>query len=221
MANTISFDNAASGKMDSAGTHSLNFTCAVGARLYVLTQNRTTAVTYNGVSLTKIINYVPQFLGGHLSDMNLWYLSNPASGSNTLDVTLTGAEFVAVVSYTTVKETGYEAYNANTANDGTNQIQVASLSSSVTTLTNNAWTVLFAQGSNNAPRDFQSGGYTLRTTFGDVATDSVAIYDSNGAITPAGSSTLVSTWTSGSGYESNIILSLPLDPQFIGQMIIL
>ena len=43
-----------------------------------------TAVTYNGVSMTKITN-----IGVAVWSGSLWYLINPASGSNTVDITST------------------------------------------------------------------------------------------------------------------------------------
>jgi len=95
-----------------------------------------TAVTYGGTPLTKVTSVN----AGSSTYMcvSLWYLTSPLSGSATVSVTTAGtvANIVSgTISLYNVAQQGPEAFNTNTV---TNQ---SSISTSLTTVTDNAWVV--------------------------------------------------------------------------------
>lgn len=181
-----------------------------GLILFVCATPRVTAITYGGVSMTKVVTFAPSIRDGNQQDENVWRLNNPATGSNTLAITSASDGTCGIVSYKNVNtDVSQPVGNATGySNNGVNNTQVASLGTSITTTSDRMWTVMFARGA-NATNNFATGGGTMRTTgvfiFGDGAQ---GIYDSNGPITPAGSSTLTSTWATSSGFTSNVIISL-------------
>lgn len=146
----IAFDTyTSSGGSGSTSSFSFSHTCSGSDRILFVTYsaadtgnaNPSTTVTYNGVSMTSLVNYRP---GGASNPVRIrvFYLLNPASGSNTVSVTLgSGWTFFsncAAASYTGVDQTtGVEAsQTVETSGSATATI-------SVTTLTNNAVVAAF------------------------------------------------------------------------------
>lgn len=116
------------------------------------------AATYNGVALTKIIR---ENDGVRNATVEIWYLKAPASGSNTVSITLTGGTatfFDAVcISYTGVDQTT----PIDIAGIGTVVVSSSTtVSLSPTTVTNNAWAIdcLDAGGT---PTMAVTGGQTI------------------------------------------------------------
>jgi hypothetical protein len=208
----IAYDNSASGST-TGGT--VAYTTASGASMFVVTDVNCTAVSYNSVSLTNVIDYTPAISDGNGNRVKIWYLESPASGSNNISFTVSSGTIAwACATYTGVSPSQPEANTTNTPNNGTNNIQVASTSTSVTTLTNNAWVVVFIVGDNNSPQTFTAGASTtLRTSYGSLSSRSIGILDSNGTVSPAGSRTLNINWSSGSGFVSTVIVSVA--PKFV------
>lgn len=98
---TVTFTNGTN-----AVTHNITFNNVTGTLLVVgftclrnVSGDSVSSVTYNGVSLTKIAH---QNGSANNRTTNQWYLLNPATGVNTLAITLLGSERVsgAVQSYT-------------------------------------------------------------------------------------------------------------------------
>lgn len=143
----------------------------VGVSMFDITDSdRTvTGITYNSVAMTNIRED-----DNDTDDIStsIWYLINPATGSNTIEVTLNGTNIGVIggaMSFTGVDQSApIEANNGDTTAAGT------SLSTSVTTVTNNAWVV-----------------------------DTVAHFNSDiiGAITAGGSQT--EAWEESSGSQRN------------------
>lgn len=203
----IAYDNSANFNFTGANP-STSFTCssASGRILLVNTSFNVTAATYGGVSMTKVINFSPSIIDGNEVKVNVYRLINPASGSNTLAFTTTGDGSAGIISYTGVDDAVYQPIENATgySNNGVNNTQVGSLATGVTTTKDSSWVVLFTRGGNGFPNTFSGARTTGTYIFGDHAQ---GIYDS-GPITPTGSPTLTATWSSGSGYISNVIISL-------------
>lgn len=91
-----------------------------------------TGVTYNSVTLTKVgsdFTLVDRII-------NLWYLANPASGSNTIVVSFTGGFMrVAAASYTGMAQNGQPEAQGQNSGTGT------SVSQAVTVATDQAWLI--------------------------------------------------------------------------------
>ena len=144
-----------------------------------------TGVTYNTVAMT-LVNKV-KIPGDRY--IYLWYLIAPATGSNNVVVTTsTSGGFVgaSATSYTGAKQSGQP--DANT----TNTVTGNSLTGTLTTIADNCWTVL--AGEQNGATPTAGTGSTLRTT-----SQNPELFDSNGAITPAGSTSMTITGSSGNG----------------------
>lgn len=207
----IAYDNSKTYNFVGAAT-STSFTMSAlsGGILLAITSNRVTSCSYNSVSLTKVVDFEPSISDGNQNHVNVWRLSNPSSGTNTFDATTSGDGTVVLVSYTGVDTSIYQPVENSTSysNNGTNNTQVTSLTNSITTSKDKSWVVLCARGGGNF-QPFISGASAMRITgvfiFGD---GTGGVYDTNGTVTPAGSQSMTSTWNSGSGFMSNVIISL-------------
>jgi len=141
-----------------------------------------TGVTYNGVSMSQVgaVN------NAAVDSVYMYVLQAPATGANDIVLTKTGTDlgYVLGVSYTGAAQTG----QPDATNTGYNA-SATSLTTSVTTVADNCWTVLMMKANNNT--NSAGTGTTLRTD--GPGNDQTGIYDSNGAITPAGSTSLQTT----------------------------
>ena len=207
----IAYDNSASFTSVGSGTTSVSYTCSSGNDRYLIVGAGSfiTGITYAGVAMTKIVDFEPAIHDGNQVHINVWGLANPASGSNTLATTIGVGdnEIIGIASYTGVNPNSEpEIYETFYSNNGLINTQVVSLSGSVTTITDNAWSIMVTRGT-NAGQTFTASAGTLRTSDTSALSKSEAVIDSNAAITPAGSSTLTADWSSGSGFVSNVIMS--------------
>lgn len=151
-----------------------------------------TSVTYNGVALTQIakVNNGLAIWGA------LYYLVAPSTGTNNIVVTVSASAFLGAggVSYTGAKQSGQP--DASTTNTGSG----TSLTTSVTTVADNSWAILQAQNANDTIT--ASTGSTLRS---DHSFGFGVVFDSNGAKTPAGSTSM--TFNGSSGTQSAVMAS--------------
>lgn len=175
----------------------------LGGILIITTSFSVTAIDYGGQSMSQDIHFEPSIHDGNQQQENVYILQNPPTGSNTITLTAGGNGTIGIISYTGVDS--IETYNTYFSNNGTNNTQVLSLQGSVTSTADNCWSVMFCRGGNNFPNTFSGARATAVFIFGDGA---VGIYDSNGPISPAGNSTLTATWSAGTGFISNVILSM-------------
>jgi hypothetical protein len=105
----IAFDNSASTYYGSAvGSFTYSYTTTGTDRglfveLYYQNSSTVSAITYNGVTMPSVVS--PLDTGGG-ERHGMWYLANPASGSNTLSVTFSiSTGYVAIISsYTGVNQ---------------------------------------------------------------------------------------------------------------------
>lgn len=176
----IALDAVTDQAQATGSTYSFSHTCTGSDRILWVgifgdTTDTLTGITYNGVAMT-----VAQKVGMGFGDrwIYLYYLVNPATGSNTVSATFsasTAAKAVAV-SYTGAKQTG-QPDNSNNWTD----LFVSSISHSITTVADNCWMVFIAK-TNGAGTPSAGTGSTSRG-----GSNSFAFFDSNGPITPAGS----------------------------------
>lgn len=137
----------------------------------------TSSVTYNGVGLTKIT----EVSDGSVGISQLWYLIAPATGANNIVITLSSSKFIKgySCSYTGAKQSGVPD-----ASD-TEFVSNTTATTTLTTIADNCWSVLHA-----------SVGSSLSAGAGSTQRESVSnagIFDSNGALTPAGSKSMTVT----------------------------
>lgn len=208
----ITYDNSASFTFIS-GSMSTSFTIGSGTGrvLLVTTSFRVTGITYNSISMTEVVTFAPSIIDGNQQNMRVWRLNNPSSGSNTLAITASGDGTCSIISFSNVNTDVYQPVGNATgySNNGVNNTQVVSLSTSLSTSEDRMVTVLCSRGSNSTRTFVSNGTGTFRTSSVYIFGDGTAgIYDSGAIITPAGSSTLTSTWASSSGFISNVIISL-------------
>ena len=172
------------GLTGNAVTHNITFNNAAGGLLVVgfaclrnVAGDSVSGITYNGVSLTKIAHR-----NGTANNRtaNMWYLLNPATGSNTLAITLAASERVAgaVVSYTGHDTTTPIDVSNTDVSSGTSIVM------NVTTVTDNA--VLL--GVNNENRGVSTLGTNTTSVFNSAG--NAQVLRSTNPISPAGATTL-------------------------------
>ena len=159
--------------------------------LWVHTFGGTSAVTYNSVSM---ISAGTVASGAGRASTELWYLVNPATGSNT--ITLTGGSGNGAASYTGAKQTG-QLDSTNTSTVGTAQ---SSITISTTVVDANSWLVI-------ATADGQ-GGETggTGTTIRRLNANGLALADSNAGL-GAGSRSLQVVFGGSSTTSAGVIAS--------------
>ena len=161
-------------------------TCAAGSVLFVgsLIQSglSMTSITYNGVTLTdpglRIVDG-----GGY--EIYMWYSSSPSSGSNNIVIT-PSASTVAIFG----RSASYTGVNTSSVLGATSTASKTSTTThtySLTTNNNNSWTLLFARG--RSEFIVASTGSTRRSPPTGTNSDTT-VFDSNAAITPAGSNSM-------------------------------
>ncbi len=166
---------------------SYNHTCTWSDRiLFVMTANNwatttTTAVTYNGVSMTSIWS----IRNSNNSLVTLWYLIAPATWSNTITTTTSAAanQIAKSVSYTWVQQSSQpDAFTVNWPTTTT------SFTQSVTTVANNCW--LIAASAWMSWLTITAGANTTIRNVMELSLAWSFILDSNSAQTPAGSKSM-------------------------------
>lgn len=198
----IAFDTSTSYFSNSGTSHSWSHTTSGTDRiLWVNVMNSSgvsiSSVTYNGVGMTNAVN------SGASQRNTLFYLVNPASGSNTVTVTLASSSYCYTNS---ASYTGAEQSGQPDATNGQNS-STATLTTSVTTTDDNCWTVLGARQASTGNTSAGTG-----TTQREAHAGYTQFYDSNAAITPAGSTSLQTT-QSASGTTGHAMASFSPAPE--------
>lgn len=156
-------------------------------------------VTYNGVAMTKIAT--AQVATRRYS--TLWYLINPASGSNNVVISSSETNVIEglAASYTGAKQSGQpDAQNTNTA------VSSSSIAVSVTSVADNCWHMMFVGNTSGGSTSSAGSGTTQRVT-GSTFFVGNAMLDSNGPKTPAGSYTLNNNQTDGTSELAAVAVS--------------
>lgn len=196
----IAFDAATDGGALAASPKTFSHTCT-GTDLFLIvftfqasTTDNVTGVTYNGVALTKA-GFSPSDAGINYYGIGCWYLLNPATGANTVEITTSSGTVTGVAhSYTGVVG-GFDNVATNSVASGT------SLTVSVTTVADNCWT---AMGASNGDGELSAGSGIERVDLASIG--STSTFDSNAAVTPPGSTSLQATWAT-SASAGGIIIS--------------
>lgn len=173
--------------------------------------NNDLTVTYGGQSMTSITAFQGIMSSDLVGEYNrIFYLINPPTGAQNIIFTWTGGNTYVgyrVASYTGAKQTGQP--DANATNEGAS---VSSLTSNLTTVADNCWTVLCSRS--RAASSSAGSGTTLRST-----AQSYSFADSNGAITPAGSTSLALNYASATNMTQVIVSIAPAVDTFIPRII--
>ena len=179
---SIAFDASSNGIINPGTVLTVSHTCTgsnrgLFAAIVGHTTDSITSVTYAGAAMTQVNK--AQTPGGRFC--YLYYLGAPAAGANNIVITLPVSVLIEcnAASYTGVSQSGQpEASNTNTGSS------VTSLSTAVTTTTDNAWVVqAVAQNTSG----LTAGASTTQRSANNIG----ALQDSNAAVTPVGSRTLI------------------------------
>jgi hypothetical protein len=161
--------------------------------------DKISGVTYNSVSLSLVDKFAADGLWTYA-----FYLNAPATGAHDVVVSASSSSaFIlsCAASYTGVLQSGQPEASAKSST-----ATGSSHTESVTTLTDNAWTVLCAKAEAGVPA--AGTGSTKRGDDGFGGVGVSAIFDSNAPISPAGNNSMTFTAASGANPIGSIILSL-------------
>lgn len=196
----ISVDTTSSSSVG-VGSQSWSHTCTgsnlilyVGVWNQNASSSTVTNVTYNGVAMTRV-GAIPYFTGAGCT--YLYRLVAPATGTNTIAVTVSGNFTVACgASYTGASQTGQPDAGPDTQNGGGS---AASLTSTIVTSHNNSWMIAAFGTEGSAP----TAGTGATKRIQNASNTALGLYDTNAAITPAGSTSM--TVNAGSTTASSMI----------------
>jgi hypothetical protein len=142
-------------------------------------------VTYNGVGMTLSDSMVNN--GGPNAYLSLWYLINPATGTNNIIVTNSGAGntvSACSASYTGASQTGVpDAHGTNSQASGS-----TSYTWGLTSIANNCWIVSGLLWPVTPP--LTAGANTIVRQQPELVICGATLVDSNGPMTPAGTDNL-------------------------------
>lgn len=210
----ITFDAASNSTYQTAqSTYSWSHTCTgsnryltVGISMLSVGGSSVTGITYSGIALSLI---KAQASGAGAIRSELWGLVAPATGSNTIAVTLSASldSAAGAVSYTGVEQTTpYEAANSATATN----VGAADATVNVTTIANNDWT--FDNVATDDTAITVGAGQTSRNNV--TGTLGSGAMSSEGPKTPAGSVTM--SWTNVDALKTWAIVAAGLRPVAAG-----
>lgn len=201
----IAYDAATDGGNASSTSHTFSHTCGASATiLFVAVIGDTTGgaddvtgVTYNSVSMTLVGKQTEATCNRFTY---LYVLVSPATGANNVVISASSSHFLGggAVSYTG-SSTG--ALDASTTNYGS----ATNFTTSVTTVADNCWTVI-VEGNYSSDTPPTAGSGTTRRTY-DAAYGTWGLFDSNAAITPAGSTSLITDRSGASSASAGIMAS--------------
>jgi len=200
----IAFDAFSSGGGTGASPKSWSHTCTGQHRILIVTlmtqsgSDTITGVTYNGVSMTAISS---------TARSSMFYLLNPATGSNTVEVSYSNFSGNGISgcsnSYTGVAGIGASGVSSPAGNPQTQ---------AVTTTSDNSWLVGMTGVWDDETAFGAGSGTTVRGSSAHGGAQLVTSHDSNGAKSPTGSYSLNTTGTIlGSGARM-IVAEITLGP---------
>jgi hypothetical protein len=199
----LSFDSSAQAQ-SSSGATSLTYshTCGTGAYLTVGVldvNNAVTGITYAGVSMSLLKTEF--FFYGVVVGIKTYGLVSPATGANNVVVTKSvGSGVIDSCSHSVLSASTTQP-DATAGNHDPGPGNVSTLTTTVTTVADNSWTVLYGCNDNGGTLTAGSGA-TIRSQTGN----GFGVFDSNGAITPAGSTSM--TFTGFSAHFVGIVVSV-------------
>lgn len=198
----IAYDTSTNGNYTSGTSHTFSHTCTGSDRILFVeavintSSDLITGVTYNGVSLTRITTVSPNAN----RRLYYYYLVAPATGANNVVISASSSTAIGgnAVSYTGVAQTGTIIDVSTTQTAST-----SSVTTNLTTTIDNCWTIL-GTTEDTTTAFTASTGSTLRTS--NTTYVDVRIFDSNAAITPAGSTSMTVTHSTTPAYTGGFIM---------------
>lgn len=184
----ISYDSNGAG-LGSSSSASFTFAFTVGVLAnrilfvgvgHATTTEQITAITYAGVSLTKV-GYAVNGSGSAL-----WYLIAPATGANNLVFTALGGStvFVSASSYSGAKQTGQPDASVIDTTHSASAGADAAFTTAVTTVADQDWIIALSHGPS-----FGTGAFSDCTIVADQDSHQCVLYH-KGPATPAGSNSI-------------------------------
>jgi hypothetical protein len=197
----IAFDSSAFNSWTTWTSHAVNHTCSWTNRilfwswLALSSSDSVTWVTYAWLPMTRC-----WYVDGWSERIYLYYMINPPSWTFTINATTSSSTTIywQSTSYTWVRQTSQpEASNTNGYN------YIPNMSTSIVTLTNDAWLVWVFRSSTTATA-------AAWTTFRAWVNTTIQIWDSNWGKSPPWSYSLWSTFAS--GWCAQIVVSVSQQP---------
>lgn len=205
----IARDSSSISTFSSASSQTWSHTIAGSDRLLIVfgyaEANRTQTCTYNGSAMTQFA--LATYTVGDVRRGYGWYMIAPPVGTANIVITNSGAGYMGGVgiSFTGADQTTQpDASNTNTNTSGS----TTSISTTVTTVNNNAWITGMVEGTATSPSGTGAFNATALQSGGVVA-----LYDTNGPITPAGATSVGGSWTGG---NSALIVAGSIKPAAAG-----
>lgn len=184
------------------GSNQILFVGVVGE----LASDNITGVTYNGVSMTLI----DKNSNGVSRWTYIFYLLNPASGSNNIVISAGSSSFIEgmAASYTGVLQSGQPDAHGFTIQGSAS----SSITKSLTTVADNCW--IFGFSHTNTVQTYTATGRAVRLD-GDNNNDTMVTYDTNGAVTPAGATSVGFSYSGTPGFSEIYAVSFSPAPSSI------
>lgn len=178
------------GNNSGSGSLTASYTVSTGSnRMLVValagdsSSDNITGLTYAGVAMSLACKKAP---GNRWT--YLYYLLGPSSGANNVVISTSGGYILAVAGdYTGVAQTSQP--DATTTNAGS----ATSLTGTLTTIADQCWTIMGFGGYNGNSPPTAGSGSTRRTY--DATFGTIGLFDSNAAITPAGSYSMTASYS--------------------------
>jgi len=193
----IAFDTAVDGGNNTGTSLTWSHTCTGSLGLLIVGfagdniggADDITSVTYNSVAMTLADKQVNPSSGGDRNTY-LYFLLGPATGAHNVVISCSGSHLLqgGSASYTGVKASGQP--DAHTVNAETSS-SLKTLTTSVTTVADNCWTVLVENCYDGGTPPVAGAGSTRRTF--DATNGGWGIFDSNAVVHPAGSKSMTTT----------------------------
>lgn len=206
----IAYDNQSSTSLTgSRSSYSFNHTVS-GSDRFLFVANAiqvpsgidVSSITYNGTALTQVATFSPQDLQANFP-LSLYYLDDPATGTNSVAVTLTTTSTSAQRSIAT-SYTGVDFSGGFGDADGNKLNTSSTVTISLTNATDQAWLIGVGAGLTT----FTS--YTNATLRGSqVGSTAFSMFDTNGGIAPT---TTTVTLTLGDANENPGMIGVVLNP---------
>ena len=180
-------------------------------------QPTTTAVTYNGVAMTKAVS--KQVTGATaLTEVSIWILANPTTGTNQVSATISSSGLTPHFGGASTSYMGVQQSSVADAFGSTSGSTTGAKTLTFTTSAQNAW--IFALGSNIATTGpTLTATQTLRESLslGSVVASVIATEDTNGPLA-SGSNTVGFTTGATAGEDAFAIVGASFGPQLTIQV---
>lgn len=208
----IAFDAASNSTYQTAqSSYSWSHTCTgtngylfVSIAMLSVLGTNVSSITYNGVKLIQIIDSATQFTGAIRTE--IWGLANPATGTNTIAITLTaGLDSVGMASsFTGVNQA--LSTEGEIASGATNGLSPADATLNVQTIGDNDW-IIDSVATSDTSITVQAGETSRNNVSGTLGSGAMG---TRGPITPPASQAM--GWTNVGAAQSWAIAAVAIRP---------